>query len=314
MPENNDIMPEGESSITKEKPESHTEQASPETFASVPAPEELSAVMAELRAADNAPDMLGMPDEPSESSDIDTDEGEAEPESESQIEGQIDVLELDPAESEDEPEESDSDSLEEAPEQLTMDIGEGDEENPTGEPKRKYDPKNPRKIDSVFEFVELFVFTFLAVMVISAFFFRHSEVEGSSMENALHDGDHLIISDFLYTPERGDIIVCSDYSTELKVPIVKRVIGIAGDIVKIDSDGSVYLNGELLDEDYVYFSSVFPAYKPGEWQVDEGEVFVMGDHRNVSYDSREIGTVSVDSILGKVLLRFYPFDKFGTVE
>ena len=320
MSDKNAIKPEGESAMTKEKPIE-------DTFAEIPDPDEIFAVMGELDA-ETIPEMLGLdpaptPDEVTEDAPTE-DEGETEPE----VEGQIELTSLPMIEKE-APDEADEPPCEpgetvideevpgaeaKAPEQLTMDIESEPEEERTVKRDERYDPKKPRKIDSVFEFVELFIFTFLAVMVISSFFFRHSEVVGSSMEKTLNDGDHLIISDFFYTPERGDIIVCSDYTTGLKRPIVKRVIGIAGDTVKIDNDGNVFLNGELLYEHYVYINTSFSAYTAGEWLVPEGEVFVMGDHRNVSEDSRSFGTVDVDAILGKVLFRFYPFDKFGAVE
>lgn len=177
----------------------------------------------------------------------------------------------------------------------------------------EYDPKKPRKIDGRFDLVELFVFTLLAVMIVTTFFFRHSVVDGSSMENTLHGGEHLIISDLFYTPKRGDIIVCEDYTTKIPKPIVKRVIAVEGDRIVITANGTVYINEALLEEDYVFIDGYYEQM-PIDIVVPEGEIFVMGDHRNVSADSREIGTVSVDSVLGKVLLRFYPFDKFGTVN
>jgi signal peptidase I len=189
------------------------------------------------------------------------------------------------------------------------------------EKKDNYDPKKPRKIDGRFDIVELFVFTLLAVMIVTSFFFRHSIVKGESMENTLHDGEHLIISDFLYTPERGDIIVCEDHTAEVSTPIVKRVIAIGGDRIKITADGEVYVNGELIDEsDYVYidaYAKPHYRYTPLEMTVPKGELFVMGDHRNNSTDSRDLiklGTISEDAVLGKVLLRFYPISKFGTVD
>ena len=190
------------------------------------------------------------------------------------------------------------------------------ENEANGEKKSKkvgYDPEHPRGIDAVFDFVELFVFSLVAVLVVTTFFFRHSIVEGSSMEQTLFEGEHLIISNLFYTPERGDIIVCEDYSTTLRKPIVKRVIGIEGDRVQVLASGEVYVNGELLHEDYVYIDFYSPEHEV-DVIVPEGEIFVMGDHRNMSTDSREIGTVDDDSVLGKVLLRFYPFDKFGKVD
>ena len=181
--------------------------------------------------------------------------------------------------------------------------------------KDKFDPEHPRLIDTVFEFVELFAFTFISVLLITTFFVRYSTVEGGSMDKTLADGDNLIISGLFYTPERGDIIVFEDYSTELREPLVKRVIGIAGDKVVIDINGDVHVNGELLDEPYVHIT---PGKDPtsifGTWTVGEGELFVLGDHRDISKDSREFGTIKADSVLGEVKLRFYPFDKFGLID
>ena len=190
----------------------------------------------------------------------------------------------------------------------------------------------PRRIDAIFDFIELFVFTLAAVLFISAFFLRHSVVDGDSMLGTLHDGENLLISDFLYEPERGDIIVVDDHSTLLKKPIIKRVIALGGDTVRITRTG-VYVNGELLEEEYVFTDSagylydIYPSaalmtndtlvVKAGEYYeltVPEGELFIMGDHRNKSTDSREIGTVDEDAVLGRVILRFYPMNKFGTVE
>ena len=181
--------------------------------------------------------------------------------------------------------------------------------------RRSYDPENPRAIDSVFDFMELFIFSLAAVLIITTFLFKHSVVDGGSMERTLFDGEHLIISNLFYTPERGDIIVCEDYTTPLRKPIVKRVIAVEGDRVEVTSDGWVTVNGEKLDEPYRYVDfGQTVAKRPVDMIVPEGEIFVLGDHRNKSTDSRDIGTISVDSILGKVVLRFYPFESFGKVE
>ena len=188
-----------------------------------------------------------------------------------------------------------------------------DEETPA-----KYDPDKPRKIDWVFDIAEMFVFVLVAVMIITTFLFKHSVVEGDSMNNTLQDGDHLIISDLFYTPERGDIIVFEDYSTSLKKAVVKRVIATPGDTVevKINESGvyEVYIKGEYLDEPYAYTNIDHTAPGVGVWTVGEGEIFVMGDNRYNSTDSRDIGTVQIDSILGRVLFRFFPFDKFGGID
>lgn len=187
--------------------------------------------------------------------------------------------------------------------------------------------KRLKTAKSAFDFLELFVFTLAAVLLITTFFVRHSIVEGDSMLGTLKDGQSLLISNFMYDPEVGDIIVVEDYTTQLKKPIVKRIIAVGGQTVKITRHG-VYVDGVLLDEPYVYTDgvayeySVIPAdallenetlvtgYNYYELVVPEGELFVMGDHRNMSMDSRNIGTVREDAILGKVLVRIAPFDEF----
>ena len=206
--------------------------------------------------------------------------------------------------------------------QLSLDFGdevtEDEEDTEPSEPERninKYDPEKPRRVDTVFEFVELFIFTLLAVMVLTSFFFRQSVVDGSSMMATLENGDRLLIWNFMYTPDYGDIVVFEDYSTSEKKPLVKRVIGLPGDHIKVIGT-DVYRNGELLDEEYVYISGKIPLTLSGVWTVGEGEVFVMGDHRNDSKDSRdrEVGPIDMDGILGKVIFRFYPFSDMGVVE
>ena len=196
--------------------------------------------------------------------------------------------------------------------QIEMDLG-VDAIQAEHEKKRGYDPEKPRLIDTVFETVEMIVFTFIAVMVITGFFIRHSVVDGGSMERTLHDKDVLIISDFLYEPKRGDIVVFEDYSVSGESALIKRIIGIEGDTVKIEKNGTVYVNGEPLIEDYVY-ESMRHEYREGEWTVGEGEVFVLGDHRNNSRDSEDFGHIKSDGIIGRVLFRLYPFDSFGAVD
>ena len=165
----------------------------------------------------------------------------------------------------------------------------------------------------LFDFAELFVFTLAAVILLLSFVFRHAEVLGHSMDNTLADGEHLIISDLFYTPKRGDIVVFEDYSTIHRTPLIKRIIAVGGDRLRI-SGGSVYVNGELLDEsDYIRTSYTAGAI---DKIIPEGEFFVMGDNRGESDDSRNplIGTIDEDAILGKVVLRFYPFKSFGSVN
>ena len=153
------------------------------------------------------------------------------------------------------------------------------------------------------------------------------------MENTLYDGETLIISNLFYTPENGDIIVFHQTKT-LNEPVVKRVIATAGQWVKVTcgdspSDMKVYVsNDEIIDDNDLlnesnYFNDDYklPSFNGESFdfeaqQVPEGCVFVMGDHRYHSTDSRSelVGFVDVRRILGKVLLRISPVDKFGAVE
>ena len=207
------------------------------------------------------------------------------------------------------------------------------EDNPAK--KETKETERVRKIDTVFDFIELFIFTLVAVLILTSFFFRHSIVEGESMTNTLMDKETLIITNFLYTPEQNDIIVFEDYGTGLRKPLVKRVIATEGQTVRVTRNG-IMVDGVLLDEDEYVFTdgvdykySTTPAansklkmldtftYRPGEYYefvVPENELFVLGDHRNESTDSRLLGTVSEDSVLGRVVLRILPLSKFGTVE
>jgi len=181
-----------------------------------------------------------------------------------------------------------------------------------------YDPENPRKIDAVFDFLELFIFTLVAVVLLTTFVFKHSVVEGDSMNNTLSEGDHLIVWDAFYTPERYDIVVFEDYSTPLKKAVVKRIIGLPGETVEIKNgeDGVflVYVNGELIEEEYAYHGIRYSNPRTGVWTLGDDELFVMGDNRYNSTDSRDerVGPINVDSLLGKVVLRFYPFKDFTT--
>ena len=188
-----------------------------------------------------------------------------------------------------------------------------EEEEEPEEKEEPYDPKKPRRIDTRFDFVELFVFTLVFVLFITSFIFRHSVVVGGSMENTLFEGERLLISDLFYTPEYGDIIVFQDTETGIKGAVVKRIIGLPGDVIEVYENGSIYRNGVLLIEEYIFIDGKNPQDN-SVFTVGEGEYFVMGDHRNNSEDSRSFGTIKEDSILGRVLFRFYPFERFGKVE
>lgn len=180
------------------------------------------------------------------------------------------------------------------------------------ESEKAKEPK-ARNVDSRFDLAELFIFSLVAVLLISAFIFRHTVVDGGSMENTLKDGENLIISDLFYTPKTGDIVVVEDYHTPFRKPLIKRVIATGGQSVMILPTG-VYVDGFLLEEEYVHTEPGYRYTPVAEFTVPDGMIYVMGDHRDNSTDSRVFGCVSEEAILGRVLLRYFPFSRFGTVD
>lgn len=150
------------------------------------------------------------------------------------------------------------------------------------------------------------------VLVLFSTMFRPCTVQGSSMVPTLQNGDQLLLSNMDFQPTVGDIVaIRRDGDT----PLIKRVIALGGDTLFIDPEsGKVYRNGELLDEPYLSVKT--PAVQmAGEITVPEGMLFVMGDNRINSHDSRyaDIGPVAVEDILGKAVWRFYPLSRFGSV-
>ena len=130
------------------------------------------------------------------------------------------------------------------------------------------------------------------------------------------NGDKLIVWGAGYTPQRGDVVIVDSYTSYGK-PLVKRVIAKGGDTISIDYDaGTVEVNGELLQEDYIAAPTHLGYDVEFPYTVPEGTVFVMGDNRNESLDSRSsyVGCIDERDILGKVLLCFLPVSDFGVVK
>lgn len=192
-------------------------------------------------------------------------------------------------------------------------------------------PENKERVNplqTIFEWLEIVVISFLIVLTVITFFVRHSPVNGSSMYPTLHDRDILLISNLFYTPERGDIVVVQDNGTTIGLaePLVKRIIAIGGDTVDIDFDNWIITvttaEGETIiykDEPYVNYvtapmkKSAFPMNYP--LKVKEGYLFVMGDNRNGSSDSRDsrIGLLDERYVVGHVLFRLFPLNRIGSM-
>lgn len=180
--------------------------------------------------------------------------------------------------------------------------------------------KQKTKGREVLEWVEAIVIAVLIALFVRSFIMTVVMVDGNSMQDTLQNADRLIVWRLLYEPEQGDVIVFEpDLPDGSKKYYVKRVIATEGQSVKIDYDtNTVYVDGEALDEPYIYDEEdpMEPVFARTEWTVDDGCVFVMGDHRNNSSDSRNesVGMVRKESILGHVIFRFWPLNSIGLIE
>ena len=172
----------------------------------------------------------------------------------------------------------------------------------------------------LFAWLQALTFALLILMVIFTFFGRIIGVDGSSMLPTLTNGDLLFLQCAGYEPEQGDVVVLHKAFSATGEPIVKRVIATGGQSVHIDyGTSTVYVDGEALDEPYLGEPMLQPgsaSMQETDWDIPEGSVFVMGDNRNNSADSREssLGPVDNDYVLGKALVVLFPFSHFGSIH
>jgi len=153
----------------------------------------------------------------------------------------------------------------------------------------------------------------VVAMLFQTYVYAQSEVRNVSMQNTLVAGQRLIEDKWSYhfhEPRHGDIVIINGPESDLR--LIKRVVGLPGDVVDIHN-GEVYLNGEKIDEQYVK-GQTFAGSVDIPFTVEEGQLFVMGDNREHSMDSREIGPIARSSIEGKAVLRIWPLPKFGTLN
>jgi signal peptidase I len=158
-----------------------------------------------------------------------------------------------------------------------------------------------RTILDTLETILLSLVLFLAINAVS----ERIRVESISMQPTLYPGDYVIVNKLAYhfkhSPDRGDVIVFRYPPNPEAIPYIKRVIGLPGDQIHI-ADGKIYVNGELVIEPYL----VVTTNRGGDWSVPEGQLFVMGDNRNNSSDSRSWGFVPLENIIGRAELIYLP--------
>jgi signal peptidase I len=158
----------------------------------------------------------------------------------------------------------------------------------------------------VLETLVLAIFLFLAINAVSA----RIRVDGSSMVPTLSDGQFVMVNKLAYRlggPSHGDVVVFH-YPRDPEQEYIKRIIGLPGDTVEM-MGGHVYVNGQIIEEPYI----AADARNTGEWQVPGDHVFVLGDNRNNSQDSRNFGTVSMSEMIGKAIFIYWPPTDWGLI-
>jgi signal peptidase I len=180
---------------------------------------------------------------------------------------------------------------------------------------------NHRTLGCLFELLETVLVTLVIFLVVQLFVAQPYQVQQTSMENTLLPDQYVLVDKL--TPHfagyhRGDIVVFNPppgwAQDPSGTPFIKRVIGVGGDTVDIHA-GHVYLNGVQLDEAYLYQGQTtdMPDQGSQTWKLGSNQLFVMGDHRQESRDSRDFGPIDKSSVIGRAWLRYWPTDQFGLI-
>ncbi len=178
----------------------------------------------------------------------------------------------------------------------------------------------------VWEWAKAIIFAVVISLVLKSYVLTLAKVDGESMEPTLQHADRLYVNKLFYAPKKGDVVIVE--TDDPSAPFyIKRVIATEGDTVFINFvTGDVYINDEIIEEPYIaenthlmgtyiydlILDDNFSREKP--IVIGEDEVFVMGDNRNNSKDSREIGPVSTDDIVGHAVFRFWPLNNMGNTD
>jgi signal peptidase I len=170
------------------------------------------------------------------------------------------------------------------------------------------------------EVVETLVLTLIIFLVIQNFVAQPYQVQQNSMEQTLEPGQYVLVDKL--TPRwdaynRGDVVVFNPPVTwtDDRTPFIKRVIGLPGETVEIRDDGLVYIDGIALEEPYVFsVSGLTNAGDQARWTIAADQMFVLGDHRDKSADSRVFGPIASADVVGRAFLRYWPLSSFGILE
>ncbi|MCI8482885.1 MAG: signal peptidase I [Lachnospiraceae bacterium] len=173
-------------------------------------------------------------------------------------------------------------------------------------------------IKETINFIIYIAIVFFVTYLVIHYVGQRTQVSGTSMEYTLSDGDNLIVDKISYRfrkPERFDIIVFP-YQHEKNTYYIKRIIGLPGETLQIDTDGNIYVDGEVLEESYGREVILSPGQAEEPIVLGEDEYFVLGDNRNASSDSRDpnVGLIKGKNIVGRAWLRIFPFDRIGFIK
>lgn len=206
------------------------------------------------------------------------------------------------------------------PEELDM-FFDDEEENTESAKEKKFNWKR-----ELLDWAQAIIIALVVALLIKNFVFTLVQVDGDSMLPTLQNSNRLYVNRFMYTPEKGDIVIFKPVD-DPKRPYIKRVIATEGDTIYIDYETStVYVNDEPIDEPYIkeptrlVGAHITRLMNTGNYSrqqpiiVEKDKVFVMGDNRNHSRDSREIGLVDKKQIIGGAVFRFWPLNEFGFLD
>jgi signal peptidase I len=200
-----------------------------------------------------------------------------------------------------------------------------DAESPPPEAGTPPEPRRRQARGCLVELLQTVALTLILFLGIQTFVVQPFQVELRSMESTFIGGDYVLVDRLtdLWSPyRRGEVVVFeppASWAVGQSHPFIKRVIGVGGDTIEIDDDGRVLVNGVVIDEQYLHrdqdgaLEPTDPTGGQTRWTVPSGDLFVMGDHRGMSADSRIFGPIPSSSVVGRAVLRYWPASKFGTV-